>query len=628
MASIFKKQTTRPVPSGLEIFNKDGGTFARIKKGTKGKTKIVPVTTGEDGSPRIVTESATWYAKFRDAAGVVRVVATGCRDKQAAEHKLRELTNQAERVKVGIIRPEEFEQARFADSPLEPFIAEYESHLIADEVSTMYRKNVLGGLRRVVADCKFQWLKDLNANPIVNWLADQVRAGMSARARNHYRDSLIVFGNWCVDHKKCLAVNPFTRLPKADRKADPRRPSRALTDDELQRLLKVACERPLNEALTIRRGKRRGELGAKIGDDARERLTAEGRERALIYKTLVLTGLRKNELASLTVGQFHHETGKSFITLKPKDEKNGQGSRIELMDGLADELREHCKGQPASTRLLNVPTGLLRILDRDLKAAGIPKVDDRGLCVHVHAMRKTTCTMLNKAGVPARVAQKIMRHSDIKLTMTVYTDEGQLDVRNALDQMPAVNIPELGTRTKIVSQTQTDARPNLVAPTVAPTAFNSGQNESSSVIGERMLVFENLKERIDGSASPVNKNTPLTSCDISGAQIELTGFEPATSWSRTKRSTKLSYSSLNRGGILMGSPRKSTAPFRACSIRTRSGRKGSLSEGLSSVMTGEFSFGPAGRFNRRGVSGALGSDPKRPGFAQNHEGDMRFSGGF
>ena len=34
-----------------------------------------------------------------------------------------------------------------------------------------------------------------------------------------------------------------------------------------------------------------------------EQLDRTGRERALIYKTLVLTGLRKNELASITVGQ-------------------------------------------------------------------------------------------------------------------------------------------------------------------------------------------------------------------------------------------------------------------------------------------------------------------------------------
>lgn len=50
--------------------------------------------------------------------------------------------------------------------------------------------------------------------------------------------------------------------------------------------------------------------------------------------------------------------------------------------------------------MFEVPVGLVRILNRDLKAAGIPKRDDRGRTVDVHAMR----------------------HSDIKLTMGVCTD--------------------------------------------------------------------------------------------------------------------------------------------------------------------------------------------------------------
>ena len=38
-----------------------------------------------------------------------------------------------------------------------------------------------------------------------------------------------------------------------------------------------------------------------------------GRERALIYKTLVLTGLRKGELASLTVGQLALDAPMPFV---------------------------------------------------------------------------------------------------------------------------------------------------------------------------------------------------------------------------------------------------------------------------------------------------------------------------
>ncbi len=528
MGTVFRKKSHRPIPANAEINQEKGKTLARWR--VRGKLRTAQVTMGKDGTQRIVTQAKTFTAKYRAASGVIVERATGCRDEQAARQKLAGWMREQEQIDAGVLDQGKLDLVRVGESLLRPLIGEYESHLVASEVSAMYRKNVLAGIRRMATDCKFQFLKDLNANPVVNWLAGQVGEGMSARSRNHYRDCLIVFGNWCVDHKKCLAANPFTQLPNADRKTDPRRPSRALTDDELQRLLKVACERPLNDALTIRRGERRGELGAKIGDGERERLTDLGRERALIYKTLVLTGLRKNELASLTVGQFNYAPGGSFLTLKPKDEKNGKGSKIELTDDLADDLAGRVRGRPSSAKLLRLPSGLICILDRDLKAAGIPKIDDRGNHVHLHAMRKTTCTMLNRAGVPARVAQKIMRHSDIRLTMEVYTDEGQLDVRSALDRMPQVTMPGRG----IQLLTQNEAHRNSDAPPDAPIPFNVGLLVTSPGMNERVFDSLGSVSRIDATAYPVNESAPLTSCDISEATSIKPKGENSATWTRTK----------------------------------------------------------------------------------------------
>ena len=52
---------------------------------------MAKLTTGRDGSERIVTESATYTANFRDGEGFVRKVATGCRDEDAARSVLGEL---------------------------------------------------------------------------------------------------------------------------------------------------------------------------------------------------------------------------------------------------------------------------------------------------------------------------------------------------------------------------------------------------------------------------------------------------------------------------------------------------------------------------------------------------------
>lgn len=67
-------------------------------------------------------------------------------------------------------------------------------------------------------------------------------------------------------------------------------------------------------------------------------LERTGHERALIYKTLVLTGLRKGELASLTVGQLDFNGPVAYAILNPADEKNRRGSNIPLRADVATEL--------------------------------------------------------------------------------------------------------------------------------------------------------------------------------------------------------------------------------------------------------------------------------------------------
>ena len=68
----------------------------------------------------------------------------------------------------------------------------------------------------------------------------------------------------------------------------------------------------------------------KDNPDLIARLERTGHQRALIYKTLVLTGLRKGELASLTVGQLEFGGPVAYAILNAADEKNRQGSDIPL----------------------------------------------------------------------------------------------------------------------------------------------------------------------------------------------------------------------------------------------------------------------------------------------------------
>ncbi len=116
------------------------------------------------------------------------------------------------------------------------------------------------------------------------------------------------------------------------------------------------------------------------------------------------------------------------------------------------------------------------ILNRDLAAAGIPKRDDRGHTVGVHAMRHTFGTHLSKGGVAPRTAQAAMRHSKLDLTMNVYTAPRLLDVAGALDVLPSLPLDDT-SRTTPATATGTDAR--TLVPVLVPTTGNQSTQEAT-----------------------------------------------------------------------------------------------------------------------------------------------------
>jgi hypothetical protein len=134
--------------------------------------------------------------------------------------------------------------------------------------------------------------------------------------------------------------------------------------------------------------------------------------------------------------------GAECVFLEAKNEKNCAGSTVPLRADLAADLRRWIaeKKLAASDRLFTVPAGLRLILDRDMRAASIPKRDDRGRTIDVHAMRTTFGTMLSTSGTAPRTAPSAMRHSDIKLTMNTYTDPKLLAVREAVERLPSFGL--------------------------------------------------------------------------------------------------------------------------------------------------------------------------------------------
>ena len=250
----------------------------------------------------------------------------------------------------------------------------------------------------------------------------------------------------------------------------------------------------------------------------------------MIYKTLVLTGLRKSELASITIGQCNLGDQPTF-KLKSADEKNRQGNTIPISKDLAADLSDWLKditadldmapgselGESSESissifkqHLFNVPDGLLRIFNRDLEWAKIPKKDSLGRTLDIHSLRHTFGTLLSTTGTEPRTAQAAMRHSDLSLTMNVYTDPTQLNVRAAVEKLPELAIPP---STKVADQN--------MSPNMPPEACPEGNIPAHC--------SENRTGRSEKETDPKEAIDREKPCFPVLSTVGLTGFEPATS---------------------------------------------------------------------------------------------------
>ncbi len=187
--------------------------------------------------------------------------------------------------------------------------------------------------------------------------------------------------------------------------------------------------------------------------------------------------------------------------------------------------------------LFTVPAGLVRILDRDLVAAGIPKRDERGRSIDVHALRHSFGTLLSKGGVTPRTAQAAMRHSDIALIMTTYTDPKLLDVQGALDALSSLPLADSPTpKREAIRATGTDHARSLLGQGL-------GKTRTSEAISSHSLTHSPTLTAVAGS-TPRRTDNPMKPSEKAlfagfankAFPVERKGVEPSTSALRTQRS--------------------------------------------------------------------------------------------
>jgi integrase len=430
MGSIFRRTVARPVPVGATLTAKpDGSTVARwTPKGAR-RPITATVRTLDDGRQVIDQPTGCYYAKYRDASGEVRRVSTGCKDESNARQFLANLERKAERVKAGVVSHSELAVSDHVAAPIQGHIDAYAATLGDGQHARETRRY----LERLAEALAWRNLGDLRRDALELWLAGQARPtpdgkpARSARTRAGFQTAAVAFCNWLVEARR-LPANPFARMPKPNIDADRRRLRRALTPNELDRLIEAARKAP-----------GRPPTKGRASDARRPAARLSGGSRAVLYAFLAGTGLRINEAAQVRVSDLALEGNRPTLTLSGAITKNGKPATLPLRADLADSLRAEVTGRRSTDPVFEIPADLLRRFYADLKRAGIPRQDARGRLVDIHALRTTFGTHLAVAGVPLTTAQKLMRHNDPKLTANVYTDAGLLDLHGAVEALPREN---------------------------------------------------------------------------------------------------------------------------------------------------------------------------------------------
>jgi integrase len=195
-----------------------------------------------------------------------------------------------------------------------------------------------------------------------------------------------------------MEKHPLTKLKRFD--ATPKTVRRAITPDEITRLLEAVPE-----------------------------------YRRILYETAFCSGLRAKELKSLTVRDLDLERG--GLCLHAKWTKNRMAGFQPLPSFVLEHLRDFAESGQAlalyqrnyirrdtheeypEEPLLYVPSNTSRMIERDLKAAGIPKWTEEGK-VDFHALRVSYVSLVVETGADLKAAQTLARHTTPELTMNVY----------------------------------------------------------------------------------------------------------------------------------------------------------------------------------------------------------------
>ena len=390
-------------------------------------------------------QSSKWYVELRDHTGRVRRV-VGYTDEKATKEFGRKLERLAA-LRANHMTPdpaltawiETLKRAtleRLADiglvdsrnaagsKSLSKHVKDFEAALLARGNTPGYVKVRIGRVTNIIEACGFKFWSEIEAARIQEHLPalrtpkGEDDPGLSTQSSNYYLSAFKSFCRWMVKERRA-SESPVSHLSGLNARTDRRVERRALTADECRKLLAAAQKGKTHYGMS-------------------------GPDRATLYRVALETGLRWNELHSLTRGDFVLDGLRPRVTVQAAYSKHRRDDTLPLRKDLAEALGAYLADRLPEAKAFPMPDRRVggEIVRADLETAKIEATDGAGRVIDFHGLRHTFISNLAAGGVHPKTAQALARHSSITLTMDRYTHLSVADQSAALDALPDLNAEE------------------------------------------------------------------------------------------------------------------------------------------------------------------------------------------
>lgn len=348
-----------------------------------------------------------WYISFENRHGKRVTISSKMRHERDAQTLANQLVTREMLAKHGVTdtAPDKF---RLTDAtPLSELLGVWEKDLTARGNTAKHVAQQHGQALELLKIGKIAYFPQLTASGIQIALGDMRKDGSSLSTLNHYLRSIKAFSRWLWGDGRVKA-DPVAGMRGYNIKTDRRRQRRALTFKEAKALFKAA-------------------------DGGKQLWGMSGVDRGMMYRLMLGTGFRVNEVRTLRAKHFLLNETPPIVVVEAGFSKRRREDRQPIRAELGKMLKKYLKasGVTGDDRAFAMPDKPNRMFVHDLGVAGIPVKDEQSRVIDLHSLRHTFITECAKQFAP-KMAQQLARHSSITLTMDFYTHIEADEVAKAL----------------------------------------------------------------------------------------------------------------------------------------------------------------------------------------------------